>query len=120
MKKSNEPKDFNFRMLMPFDSSRPFAPLNYLQWIFNADGYDEILIRLLGEFTFEEHDKFTYICIDGEQRIRYDIEEKITYARENNYAEIEVIQTVEQLMAFFRRIKFNAIIEKAHNCNYGV
>lgn len=110
----------NFRMLMPFDSNRPVAPLNYLQWLFNADGYEETLIRIISKFHFEEHDKFAYIWIDDEPKIRFDIEENIIYARESNYSETETMETVEQIMNFFERIKCRAIIEKAHNCTYGL
>jgi hypothetical protein len=114
-----EKQKLNFRMLMPFDSNRPVAPLNYLQWLFNADGYDGILIRILSEFSYEEYDKFTYICFDGDQIIRYDIEEEIIYTRDEE-GDVVIMETVEQIMDFFKRIEFRAVIEKSHECTYGI
>jgi hypothetical protein len=111
---------FDFRMMMPFDSGRPVAPQNYLQWLFNANGFNNTLIRINENIDFEEFDKFTYITLDGQQIIRYSIEDRETFVRAPYQEGGELIKTLNQMMEFLKSISCHAIVEIPHQCTYNL
>lgn len=109
----------DFKMLMPFDSGRPVAPLNYIQWLFNANGVENILIRFIDyqNIKFEEYDAYFYIRYKDQQIIRYCIESEDTYVWLDGGTKVK---SVEELTNFLDKINCKTILEQPHKCTYGI
>ncbi len=110
----------DIRMLLPCDSKlRPIVPLNYLQWLFNADGFEDTLIRFLDsdKMTFEEFDKYAYIHFEAQSFIRYDIEARKIYIWKDGGTEAK---TVEDLIKFCESKGCRVLEETPHKCTYGI